>query len=655
MTRRSCFFSVLIIIFALFHCTSPLPAQVRPDSLKQDQVPAVLLIDAPTLALAGIPFDLTARAVAENGRLRLDFSGPAEVQGVILAPESAAPRFMNGELHLQNLRFGHSGRQQVQVQSKGASAQHSMRVIPGILSILPPLLAILLAFIFRQVLLSLFLGIWLGAVFLFDYSLLQGFLRTLDKYLIESLANPDHAAIIMFSLTLGGMVGVISRGGGMRGIVESVRKFANHPRGGQLATWFMGVLIFFDDYANTLLVGNTMRPFTDKLNISREKLSYIVDSTAAPVASAALISTWIGYQVGLIDQAFETAAIQKDAYFEFVRSVPFTFYSLLAIVMVFIIGATLRDFGPMLKAERRAAGTGKVLGDNAQPLMDTQAAGLEAEKDTPARWYNGLVPILTVIAVTMAGLYYSGQIALGEQAAAANLRDIISAANSFSVLMWASFAGLFVAAVMVMAQRILGLQQTVDALIGGYRSMILAAMILVLAWGIGAICKDLQTANYVIEFSRGFLSAHYLPALAFVISAFIAFSTGTSWATMAIFIPIAIPMAHALPLEQGVSAVAADNILLATIGSVLSGSVFGDHCSPISDTTILSSMASGSDHIDHVRTQLPYALVAALVAIVFGYLPAGFGLHPAISLTASTLALVGFIYIFGKKIPERGK
>ncbi len=640
------------ILTALLIPAFTLPAAFA-QTKSEEIVPFAIEIQLPKVALDGIPFTLTARAVDINGRLMANFSAPARLEGVMLPQPQDTLYFSGGTLRAEHVMIRGTGKRTISVAAAGRIGFEALRVIPGVLSIVPPVVAILLAFLFRQVLISLFIGIWLGAVFLFDFNPITGFLRTVDTYFINALADPDHAAIIIFSTTLGGMVGIISRGGGMLGIVESIRRFANHPRGGQIATWLMGILIFFDDYANTLLVGNTMRPFTDRLKISREKLSYIVDSTAAPVASVALISTWIGYQIGLIDQALATIELEKDAYFEFLQSIPFTFYSLLAIIFVFLIGFMLRDFGPMLRAERRAAESGKVLRDGAQPLMDTSGFEIDTSADIPLRWYNGLLPIIAVILVTVFGLYFSGLESLGAAAADASLRDIISSANSFSVLMWASFTGVLVAMVLVLSQRILKLSETIDALLAGYKSMVLAAIILNLAWAIGAICDDLHTANYVIEITRDYLSVHFIPAIAFTVSAFIAFSTGTSWATMAIFIPIAIPMAYTLPVQEGLGPEVANNIVLATIGAVLAGSVFGDHCSPISDTTIMSSMASAADHIDHVRTQLPYAMVVAAVAIAFGYIPAGYGVHPAISLSASISVLWLIVRFIGKRVEGR--
>jgi Na+/H+ antiporter NhaC len=645
---------ILTLLVAPLSLTNSLRSQVKQAAvLNPSDTIEQIIIDSPTLALKGVPFKLTVKALKKDGSLAQAFNDSAVVKGLApktrLGEKPPTYRFREGILTIPDARIKETGTKSIHVESNEIRSQTQIRVIPGILSLLPPLFAIALAFAARQVLISLFFGIWLGALFIFNYNPIVGLMKTVDTYLINSLADSDHASILLFSLTLGGMVGVISKSGGTQGIVQKLAKYANHPRGGQLATWAMGILIFFDDYANTLIVGNTMRPFTDRLKISREKLSYIVDSTAAPVASIALVSTWIGFQIGLIDQAFESLGLTHNAYHIFLQSIPYATYSILAIIFVFLIGISLRDFGPMRTAEIRAATSGKVLSDNAQPLTDSAAIDMVADEDTPLRWYNALIPIIIVILVTLGGLYFNGREALGDAAKTAPLGQIFGEANSFAVLMWASFTGLFAASLLAIGQRILTLNQTINAAISGYKSMLLAAMILILAWAIGDICKDLQTADYVIHISRGILSPRIVPFVTFIVAAFISFSTGTSWATMAILTPIVVPIAYKLPLEAGMTNYLSHEILIGTIGAVLSGSVLGDHCSPISDTTILSSMASAADHVDHVRTQLPYALLVGVVASFSGYLPNGWGLHTYWSLAAGILVLVGIVFIFGKK------
>lgn len=615
---------------------------------------AHLKMDVPKLVLSGIPFEVKIQTLRSDSSLVRTFSGAANITGVEAKTSAGnfeklqSIEFRSGRAQFANAVIRTLGTNSVVVEVNGIRAAAETRVIPGWLSLLPPLFAITLAFIARQVLLSLFCGVWLGCLFLFNYSPLLGFTKTIDTYLVNALAESSHASILIFSMTLGGMVGVISKAGGTQGIVQKLSKLARSQRGGQLATWAMGVLIFFDDYANTLIVGNTMRPFTDRLRVSREKLSYIVDSTSAPVASIALISTWIGFQVGLIDQAFDALKIDHNAYNIFLQSIPFSTYSILAVLFVLVIAFSQRDFGPMYKAEMRALKEGKVLRDGAQPLTDSAALDMIADERTPLRWYNALIPILAVILVTLGGLYISGKSSLGEAASAAKLGDIFGAANSFSVLMWAAFTGLTVAIVLTLSQKILTLNDTINAAINGYKSMLLAAMILVLAWAIGDICKDLHTADYVIELSKGILSPHLIPFVTFIVAAFISFSTGTSWATMAILTPIVIPIAYQLPIDAGLNGTLSHEILIGTVGAVLSGSVMGDHCSPISDTTILSSMSSAADHLDHVRTQIPYAVLVGVVSCLAGYLPNGWGVNTYLSLFAGMVFLTVAAFVLGK-------
>ena len=525
----------------------------------------------------------------------------------------------------------------------------------GWLSLLPPIMAIALALILRQVLPSLLIGVFLGATIYYGWEPLTGLLRMLDGYMLDALANRDHAAIIMFSMTLGGMVGVISRCGGSAGIVVKISQFARTPKSGAIATWIMGIIIFFDDYANTLIVGNTMRPYTDKLRISREKLSYIVDSTAAPIASIALISTWIGFEMGLIGDAFAKLGIERNIYLTFLQSVPYRFYCILALLLVPLLALTGRDFGPMLSAERRTLRTGKALRDGAQPLSED----ISTSQEIPASsHWNALLPIGLVILVTALGLYWNGLQQVGSQAP---LYSIIGAADSFSVLMWASFAGALSAVLMSLFNSPLKFGKTMEAFVSGVKSMMLAMIILILAWSLGKTCEDLGTAVYVSGIMRETLSPWIIPALTFTLSAFISFATGTSWGTMAILVPIIIPVTYNLliPPEAALGSEEANKILMenwhvmiSSIGSVLAGSIFGDHCSPISDTTIMSSMTSGADHIDHVRTQMPYAILVAIVGTLLGDIPSGLGLNPFISLAAALVLIYIFLRIFGRKVNE---
>ena len=560
--------------------------------------------------------------------------------------------FVNGaEITGQAITFDHTGKYDITIIANGKTHTFETYSIHSLLTILPPLLAIILALIFKEVVLALFIGILAGSFFINRFDMITAFFKVVDKYILEALADKERASIVIFTLFLGGMVGIISKSGGVKGIVDSLSKKVNSARTTQMYTWLMGILIFFDDYTNTLIVGNTMRPLSDKWKISREKLSYIVDSTAAPMASIAIISTWIGFEISLINQSLKAYNIDYDAYNLFLSSLPYRFYPILALLFVFLIFTLKKDFGPMYKAEKRAR-EGKVLRDNAIPLADFESSGLSPEPNTRCRWYNGLIPIIVVIVFTFGGLYISGKSSLLQSGATLSsgdfLRDfgsIISASNSFQVLLWASLMGAFTALVMAVAQRIMNLRDGVSAFVQGMKSMMMAVVILILAWSLGVVLEELHTADFLVTLLSSHLDYHFLPAIVFILSAFIAFSTGSSWGTIGIMYPLVIPIA------VGIMHGAPDFklFLVLSISSVLAGGVFGDHCSPISDTTIMSSMASSCDHIDHVKTQIPYSLTVALAALFLGIIPISFGLPYIIAIFLSITACAAVIILFGKR------
>lgn len=521
---------------------------------------------------------------------------------------------------------------------------------PNWLSILPPLVAIILALITRETLVSLFAGIWIG-VSILKGNVIEGFLATLDTYLIGALANTSHAAIILFTLGFGGMIGVISANGGMRGIVDIAVKKAKKRRQGQIATVMMGVVIFFDDYANTLLVGNMMRPLTDKLRISREKLSYLVDSTAAPVASLAIISTWSIFQMSLLNGPYEQFGITESPYITFLKSVPYSFYCLLTLIFILMNTLLRREYGPMYKAERRTIQTGAVMQPGANPMTDTSQIESKEHFGSSSHWSNAIIPIIGVVTIAMLGLVVTGVRSL-EADMEASIRNVIGGADSYAALMWGSYSAGIIAIVITVSKKLLDLNKAVNAWLTGAKSMLLGCSVLVLAWTLGHVSEDLGTAEFLVGISSNFLSPQILPAVIFLTAAAISFSTGTSWATMSILVPIVMPMAVQL-MGGSPNDVVNSPIFVSTFAAILSGSVLGDHCSPISDTTILSSTASGSDHIDHVRTQLPYSVTVGIVALVFGYLFIGFGGSLLISITIGVVLLFIAIMVLGKPIRRK--
>jgi len=510
-------------------------------------------------------------------------------------------------------------------------------------SLLPPLLAIGLALWARQVVVSLFLGIWLGATMLVGNPFF-GFLRVVDTNIRQSLVNSDHISILVFSVLLGGMVGVMSRAGGTAGIVQVLEKLATTPRRTQIVTWLMGVAIFFDDYSNTLIVGHSMRPVTDRQGVSREKLAFLVDSTAAPVACIAVVSTWVGYQVSVLGDSLLAGGSHLNPFSIFLESIPMAFYPLAALSLTFFSAAGGRDFGPMLAAERRAA-QGEIIGPDAHPLADFDAAGLEAHPDAPRRWFNAALPVLTVVLLTLAGLYFTGLRELQEKGGSDfSLSRIIGASDPFTVLLWASLSGLALAILLAVSQGILDLEEALEATMAGFRSMLIAVVVLTLAWSLGQVCTSLGTADWLKQAVAAWMPPGLLPAAVFVVAALVSFSTGTSWGTIAILTPLAIPLLLEAAPHPG-------TLLPLCVSAILGGSVFGDHCSPISDTTVMSSMASGSDHVDHVRTQLPYALLAAGIACLVGYLPMGlWGLSEFIAFPLVILSTLLAFHLLSTKV-----
>ncbi len=604
-------------------------------------------IDVPDPILSGIEF-----SVSVPGDSTLATQGPP----VLRVGDSTSPLSYdveNRQWTADGVSVASSGITTVEVVTNDTVFRSATtRVIPGWLSILPPLLAIGMALLYRRVVPALFFGVWVGAVIAIGFTpwaAFKGLLDSFQIYVLNAMANPDRVAIILFSLMIGGMVGIISKNGGTLGIVERLTGWASDSKRGQIVTGVLGISIFFDDYANTLIVGNTMRPVTDRLRISREKLAYVVDSTAAPISTVALVTTWIGYQVGLLGTAIENIeGFAQGAYSVFLSSLPYNFYPFLALFFVFLVAYSGLDFGPMYRAEQRARETGEVLGEEAKvDEAASEGEELEPPEGTPLRAFNAVIPIIVLVGGVLGGLYATGVQAVGT---GAPLQDIIGEANSYTALMWGSLLGVLVAAILSIGQGILDLEQTVEAWYEGLKSMLFAMIILVLAWALSNITEVLHTADYLVSVLGEWLPPGVVPALIFVLAAATAFATGSSWGTMGILMPLVVPLVWAVLAQNGMDDPAHYHILYSAVSCVLAGSVWGDHCSPISDTTILSSMASGCDHVEHVRTQLPYALSVGTVAILFGTLPAGFGLPWWIGLLIGAVLLYGLLKTIGSPV-----
>jgi Na+/H+ antiporter NhaC len=683
----------------------------------------------------------------------------------------------------------------------------------GWLSILPPVIAIALAMLTHRIIISLAIGISTGALILAGGNPITAVTTLVNDHLWAKLTNSDTLHICAFTLLMGAMVGIINRAAGMRGLVDAVTPMAKTRERGQFAAWLLGMFVFFDDYANTMLLGNTLRPLMDRLKISREKLAFLVDSTAAPVSGLALVSTWIATELAFVDEGLAKLPTQAkwQAYELFVASIPYRFYVLWILIFVLLVALLGRDFGSMLTAERRAfrgdPANGRDPNDSAESRDPTGP-----DSSTPARWYNAVIPILVMVFAVLGFLYYSGDPQPNK-----SLMDIFGDANSYSALLWGSIVGLSLTILLIAPQRIISFAKMQQAAKEGALLMLPALAILWLAQSLSsmtsngsvdespavvanalaehqvpneqilkylasqdvpvdasvaalmqkdksqyerqeaaaemndsaasdrrwqefqdafratatiAVTKDslrqallkagfaedavdralkfaivddvkhfriespsnesnsnnstaslhelpiasivtpvvklrftqsesqLYTGDFVssklvdLRSTSRWLDAHFvqmLPTLVLIISAVIAFSTGTSWGTMGIVLPMAIPLVYSQLTLNGEVIESSNPILLACVGSVLAGAIFGDHCSPISDTTVLSSQASGCNHMAHVRTQMPYALVVGLLAILFGTLPIGFGWNVWLMLPVGVIVMLAILLMFGKR------
>jgi Na+/H+ antiporter NhaC len=523
--------------------------------------------------------------------------------------------------------------------------------IPLWFSIIPPLIAILFALIFKEVFTALFIGILVGTATMFWYqdvslipAVFKGIFAIIDTYLIESLTESGHMSIIIFSMLIGAMVNIITRNGGMKGVVNILSKYAKSPRSGQFITWLLGIAIFFDDYANTLVVGNTMRPVTDKLKISREKLAYIVDSTAAPITAIAFVTTWIGAELSYIQDGINTIGITESAYGIFISSLGYAFYPIFTLIFILILIRKQVDFGPMYNAEKKArvADNGNL--DDDSNTFSNKLNELEVPEHITPRWYNAAIPVFIIIFGTFIGLLYTGwdQSVWDDNmlSFSTKLSTVIGNSDSYKALLWASISGVLAAISLTLVQKILNLKDTIDSLVNGFRTMLTAIIILVLAWSIALVTKHLHTADFISQSLVSInISPEFIPAFTFILGALVAFSTGSSWGTMAILYPLILPASWLIAQNFGMNHEESLSIFYNVVSAVLAGSVLVDHCSPISDTTILSSLASSCNHIDHVRTQLPYALTVGGVSIIVGTIPAAFGISPWFLFPAGILVM----------------
>ena len=458
----------------------------------------------------------------------------------------------------------------------------------GPLSLVPASVAILLAFLTRNTVFSLAVACLAGVLVAGDN--LLGF----PRLLVSALGNEDFSWIFLLELFIGILIAFFQRTGAILNFSSFIERRRMTRKRVQLIAWFMGVFVYFSDYFSPLFVGSTMRALSDRFKISREKLAYICDSTSAPVSILVPITGWAVLVAGLIVGMgpIEDAA---DAMAAFILSIPFNLYSILAVMMVGLIAAgILPDFGPMKKAEDRALNEGKLTRDDAQPLMADELTGIDPYPGIQTSlFWNFVFPVLLVIGFAVGSVTLTG-----------------------SARPMESFLLASVMAAIVMRIQGIPLAEITDTAMAGIKGIMPAIIILAFAYALNDLSATLNTADYIISVTESWLTPKVLPVLAFLITGFVAFSTGTSWGTYAIMIPIAVPLAFSFSANE------LDTVVYATIAAVSGGGVFGDHCSPLSDTSILASTGAASDHIDHVKTQLPYAAIIGGISILL-YLAIG--------------------------------
>ncbi|MTI80239.1 MAG: Na+/H+ antiporter NhaC family protein [Firmicutes bacterium] len=504
----------------------------------------------------------------------------------------------------------------------------------GWLSVVPPIIAITAALITKEVLLSLFLGIFVGAWILADYSIINAFEKTFSIG-FAGMSDPTwNIPILAFLFLLGGLTALVSASGGSRAFGEWALARVKTRVGAQLVTMLLGIIIFIDDYFNSLAVGQVARPITDRHHVSRAKLAYVIDSTAAPVCIIAPLSSWGAYIITVIaGQLKEVNVTGIEPLSAFVAMIPMNLYAILALILVFAIAVTNVEFGSMAKEEKKALKTGKLYDQSKGEPPGSAEVEVSTEGAEKGKVGDLVLPIVGLIFFTTLAMIYTGGY-FGEDGG-----SLMSAFENTSVamsLVYGAALAIIFTALLYLPRKLMKPREFIPALLQGMQSMVTAVVILVMAWAIGGVIGELGTGEFLASRLSDSLPIVLLPALAFILSGIMAFATGTSWGTFGIMLPIAAPMAAA--------AGTGTDIILMSMAAVLAGAVYGDHVSPISDTTILSSTGAACHHIDHVRTQLPYATLVAVISVL-GYIVMAATNNVLIALVLSIAVLIGAVMV----------
>jgi Na+/H+ antiporter NhaC len=624
------------------------------------EVPAIVLTDVPVRRIV-------IRAYDAAGNPDLSYNEQPLITGIRLAvPQSDDAKlgpFHNGVLELTTDQ--HAGRKvyisEPEIVVDGGDRKSASLAVPRTfrwLALAPAAIAFVLCLWPRNFVLAMFIAIWSGLAILDGGNLFHAFVQTIDSFVTFDSDQPgtlggSHLSILAVMLFFGSLFAVLTAGGGLSGLTDRVARHANTRERGQLAVLLFGIFTFVDDYAHTLIVGKTLRPLSDRLKISREKLAFLVDTTAAPIAALAILSTWIAAERGTLRSTFDDLGMAGSPTTTLLASLPYCFYPILMLAFAALIIFLGHDFGPMLRAEGRAASQGHL----SRPDLSDPAVLPAIEPDPPGGaklFRNAAIPLVLLFGLAGVGLWWTGRSELLDQSPGEpGLLDALEHSNPHRVMLFSAFIASLAAVALAVWSRSMSLQQGLSAWVSGLQRMVPAALILVLSWSFQRVCDPdhLNTAGFLAEIGQPRVTVEWVPLVAFVTVALTSAILGSSWAALALALPTFLSVTHALLVDLN-EADPMHPLFLATIGAVIGGAVFGRHCSPISDTAIFSSASSSCNHLDHIFTQLPYALIVAAVVAVLGYVPVAYGYSPVVLLPLATFVLTLLIQFAGRPAVE---
>jgi Na+/H+ antiporter NhaC len=621
-------------------------------------------IEVPSNVLTDVPVrKIVIRAFDANGNPDTSYNEQPLITGIRLAvPQTDDAKlgpFHSGVLELTTDL--HAGRKvyisEPQIVVDAGDRRSARLEVPRTfrwLALAPAAVAFLLCLWPRNFVLAMFIAVLCGTALLDQGNLFHAFVQTIDSFVqidgsTASRTGGFHITTLTMMLFFGSLFSVLASSGGLSGLTDRLGRRAKTREQGQLMAFLFGFGGFLDDYAHALVIGKTLRPLSDRLKISREKFAFLVDTTCAPVTALAIVSTWLAAERGTIREAFAALGSNGSATATLVASLPYCFYPILMLIFAALAIFLGHDFGPMLRAEWRAATHGQL---SRPDLVDPQVLPSAETEPQEGRKLarNAVIPIALLFLLVVVGFWWTGRAELGSAGVESySLLDVIEHASAQRVLLFSVFIASAVAVALGIWSRSLTLQQGLGAWVSGLQRMVPAALMLVLSWSFQRICDadHLNTAGFLMEIGQPRVTVEWVPLVAFLAVGFTSFIVGSSWAALPLALPLFISLTHALLVDLN-EASPMHPLLLATIGAVIGGTVFGHHCSPISETTVLSSASTSCSHLDHVFTQLPYATTVAAVVTLFGYLPVAYGHSPVVLLPVATIALLIILQFGGR-------